>query len=82
MSDHLEDLTAEQRADKELTELYRKHPEAFKGLVKMWIMWDSLGMLGVGLKNVLTVIAFLIGSWIVAKSYLADWIVSIMSGPK
>ena len=82
MSDRLEDLTDEQRAAKELTELYHAHPEAFKGLVKMWIMWDSLGMLGVGLKNILTVIAFLVGSWIVAKSYLSDWIVSIMSGPK
>ena len=77
-----DDLTAEEKADAELTELYQKHPEAFKGLVKMWVMWDSLGMLGVGLKNVLTVIGFLVGSWILAKSYLVDWIVSVLSGPK
>ena len=77
-----DDLTAEQKADAELTELYRKHPEAFKGLVKMWIMWDSLGMLGVGLKNILMVIGFLIGSWIVVKSYLIEWIMSALNGPR
>ena len=78
----MEELTAEQKADKELTELYQRHPEAFKGLVKMWIMWNSLGMLGVGLKNILTVIAFFIGGWIIVTSYLIEWILNVLHGSR
>ena len=71
------ELTPEEKAGKELNELYQKHPEAFKGLVKLWVLWDSLGMLGVGLKNILTVIAFFVGGWILLKGHFIDWIVSL-----
>lgn len=77
------ELTPEQKADKELTALYQKHPEAFKGLVKLWVVWNSLGVLGVGLKNIMTVLAFFIGGWILVKGYLIDFVLGLVQhGPR
>jgi len=55
----------------ELAELHRRNPQAFEGLVRWYTFANNLGIVGVGIKNLLIVIGVVIGSWLAFKGWLS-----------
>jgi len=75
-----ERAAARQKALDELIDLKVKHPAAFEGLVKWWVFAGNLGVLGVGIKNVLIVIGVIIGAWLALKGWIGTEILG--NGPR